>query len=563
MNNVGDQRKPGLSVGGGNRADGGHDENTVPSDSQPNFNIIPTTEPGTSGISDRVCEVLGDAGPSKPTIRKLPCWLDQSREAMEERYAKSLKERCNRVHRELQKSDGQLIRDIYRFQSDEELEIFIRIIQRDGHYCRGLLQLCHDGDHVHVAHDCNFSNGSCRCNWFIKAKTHGLDARRDKRGSRRNYSRSRTITDIQNLLIYYITKGRKLLYQKIGGFMENIHDEGYSIQEGRLNELSGIKTEVGPQVHGDGDQFQQGGCLFHDDEPDPQPSGGVPPRKKRKLGACEKIQVRVVNLCRENPICPPEAIVKHPLWLTDEELRFKTLADREIKSAISNWTNQLTSWSMADYQKLYNDPKCNPIFSAGYGGNFETYYYNIENSVNVLEELVSFQCNEDSEQIYNFMNTLYNVLERKVPKLNCMVIHSPPSAGKNYFFDAVKDYYINCGHLSNANKYNNFAFQDAEGRRLVLWNEPNYSPEFQEQIKEIIGGDSTCVNVKYMSDVPVYRTPIIVLTNNVVGFMTHPAFNDRLRVFRWQAAPFLKEYEKKPNPMAIYNLFKKYVKDLQ
>ena len=79
-----------------------------------------------------------------------------------------------------------------------------------------------------------------------------------------------------------------------------------------------------------------------------------------------------MNLCRENPICPPEAIVKHPLWLTDEELRFKTLADREIKSAISNCTNQLTSWSMADYQKLYNDPKCNPIFSAGYGGNFET-----------------------------------------------------------------------------------------------------------------------------------------------------------------------------------------------
>nr|QOD39493.1 NS1 [uncultured densovirus] len=539
----------------GERSGGGQD--TICNTTQQDNSESTTIEPNSTGISNRIHEISRESGQDTSTARKLPTWFNQSSEAMAERYFKSFKERCDRVFIECQRSNGYLVRDVFRFENDAELKNFIGCIQRDGHYRRGLLQLCVDGDHVHVAHDCSFSNGTCRCNWWLKAKTFGADARRDRRGSRRCYSRSRTLTDIQNLLKYYCTKGRKIYYQKIGGQVERIHDEGYTLpEEGSLG-LPELETEVGTQVYGNGNKFREEGCIFADGEPDQVGTFTEPRRKKRKLGASEKIQIRIVEMCKLYPICPPEAIVKHRLWLTDDDLRFKTMKDREVSSAISNWTNQLTTWSMEDYQEIYNNEKCVPIFSAGYG-NFDNYYYNIENSLSVLDELVAFQCNDDSEQIYDFMSTLYNVLERKIPKLNCIVIHSPPSAGKNFFFDAVKDYYINCGHLCNANKYNNFAFQDAEGRRLVLWNEPNYSPEFEEPIKEILGGDSTSVNVKYMNDVAVYRTPVIVLTNNIVGFMTNPVFNDRIRIFKWHSAPFLKEYNKKPNPLAIYNLFKKY-----
>ena len=157
-----------------------------------------------------------------------------------------------------------------------------------------------------------------------------------------------------------------------------------------------------------------------------------------------------------------------------------------------------------------------------------------------------------------FVTDLYNILERKTPKLNTLVIYSPPSAGKNYFFDCIKDFYINVGHLCNANKYNSFPFQDAESRRLILWNEPNYSPEFLEPIKELLGGDSTNVNVKYKEDCPVYRTPVIVLTNRIVSFMNHYAFKDRIKVYNWVPAPYLKDYDKKPHPLATYKLFVKY-----
>lgn len=233
------------------------------------------------------------------------------------------------------------------------------------------------------------------------------------------------------------------------------------------------------------------------------------------------------------------------------------MSDVEIKKAVASFKDSLTTYSMQDFQDMYNKPDCQPIFSAGYG-NFDNYYYNIQNSVKIMQELIQYQFDNDEDAIIDFVTTLYNVIERKVPKLNCLVVHSPSSAGKNFFFDAIKDFFLNCGHMCNANKYNNFPFQNTEARRIILWNEPNYSPEFLEQIKEILGGDSTSVNVKYQHDTPVYRTPVIVLTNNVVSFMNHKAFKDRIRVFTWMAAPQLEKLEKRPNPLATPEFFKAY-----
>ena len=266
---------------------------------------------------------------------------------------------------------------------------------------------------------------------------------------------------------------------------------------------------------------------------------------------------KMMTFMRTYPMSPIQGILKHPLWLTDPDLMYMNASDNEVKKVLNNWTNQLVSWNTNDFHELYESEGCIPIFSAGYG-SVETYYYDVEKSVEILDELVMYQCGEDVEAAYDFMNTLFNVLERKVPKLNVICIYSQPSSGKNFFFDAIKDFYINCGHLNNANKYNAFAFQDAESRRLVLWNEPNYSPEFLEPIKKLFGGDSTTVNVKYMSDMPVYRTPIIVLTNSIVSFMTDNAFDDRMKQYSWMPAPYLANYDLKPHPLATYELFKKY-----
>lgn len=517
-----------------------------------------STKRDSSGLPIGLRESTGIGGESTSRTRELPVWFSKSSENMEQQYWKSFKKRCDRVLGELQNSDGWLVRDIFRFESPREYQDFLNCIQRDGHYRRGLLQICREDTHVHVVHDCAWSNSSCRCNWYQKAKTYGADRRRDRRAHRRDPCRNRTATDIQNLLLYYCTKERFTVYQKIRGQMEGIYSEGYNIQASGLDGLCEIFGQMEIQIPGTGTELQQWGPDLDDDEPDQGTPSAVPRRKKRKMGAQERIQLRTVEILETYPICPPEAIVKHKVWRNDPDLRFKNVSDKEIKAAINSFKDNLTTYSIFDFQTMYNNEICQPIFSAGFG-NFETYYYNIENSIKVMDELIRFQCGDDEDAIFDFIETLYNVLERKVPKLNCMVIHSPPSAGKNFFFDAVKDYYLNCGHLCSANKFNNFPFQDAEGRRIILWNEPNYSPEYLEPIKEILGGDSTSVNVKYQHDTPVYRTPVIVLTNNVVSFMKHNAFKDRLKVFRWQCAPFLVNYDKKPNPLAVYHFLDKYL----
>jgi len=536
----------------------GEEGNSIFNTTTQDSTVGPSIKRSSSGLPIGIHSVSGDNGrQSMQRARELPTWLTKDGEALEQQFWQGFKKRSDRVFAELQKSDGWLIRDIFRFQNNAELKNFIECVQGDEHYRRGLLQICREDSHIHVVHDCNFSNGTCRCNWYKKAKTFGLDRRRDRNGSRRDSCRSRELGDVYRLMLYYATKGRTIIYQRINGEATRIPSEGYNLPESRSEGMYEPIREMEIQISGDGAELRTFDEIAFFDEPDERVSVKTPARKRRKICFQEKIQLQVVQVLNENPICPPEAIVKTSVWRSNPDLRFKDLTCREIKIAINSFKDDIVSWSMNDFQKMYTDPKCSPIFAAGYG-DFDNYYYNVENSVNILRQLVEFQCGNDEDAITDFIHTLYAILERKEPKLNCMVVYSPPSAGKNFFFDCIKAYYINCGHLCNANKYNNFPFQDAEGRRLVFWNEPNYSPEFLEPIKEILGGDSTSVNVKYQHDTPVYRTPVIVTTNNVVSFMTHPAFVDRIKIFNWMPAPFLKDFGKKPNPLAVYHLFKSY-----
>lgn len=89
-----------------------------------------------------------------------------------------------------------------------------------------------------------------------------------------------------------------------------------------------------------------------------------------------------------------------------------------------------------------------------------------------------------------------------------MCIYSPPSlAGKNFFFGAVASYFLNYGMFGTGIiKNNNFTWADGAGKRLVIWNEPNYEQHHIEKMKELLGGDTTRVHVKYKGDQPLRPT---------------------------------------------------------
>lgn len=67
-----------------------------------------------------------------------------------------------------------------------------------------------------------------------------------------------------------------------------------------------------------------------------------------------------------------------------------------------------------------------------------------------------------------------------------MEIVSPPSAGKNFFFDPVLSFYINRGTIRNFNRYTSFPLQDTVGRRILVWNEPNCESSAFDTVKKFL-----------------------------------------------------------------------------
>lgn len=73
-------------------------------------------------------------------------------------------------------------------------------------------------------------------------------------------------------------------------------------------------------------------------------------------------------------------------------------------------------------------------------------------------------------------------------------------------------------------------------------------------MKEILGGDTTRVNVKYQGEQTLQGPPVIMTSNVDLSVCRDPAFRDRVTTFYWHPAPFLKEYTKKINPLFFFDL---------
>lgn len=208
------------------------------------------------------------------------------------------------------------------------------------------------------------------------------------------------------------------------------------------------------------------------------------------------------------------------------------------------------------YEQYCEIEPTNLIFNAPLG-NVGDYYYSAEESVKRLENLLLYQCEQDKDLVKIFLEDVYNVLDKRLPKKNCLFVLSAPNAGKNWFFDCFIHFFLNFGQIGNFNKHTGFPLQEAVNRRVLLWNEPNAEPSAMDTLKMLLGGDSFNAKVKYENDVVVSRTPVIVLSNNDI-FPKDSAFNSRLIRHTWKSAPLLKKYSKKPHPIAAYLLLEKY-----
>lgn len=286
---------------------------------------------------------------------------------------------------------------------------------------------------------------------------------------------------------------------------------------------------------------------------------GSQENKRPKKSKWQTISGKIQQLLERTAICPLESIKSELCFLEDDELTDPDNNTR-VSKAIEVWSHKINSWTLREFYEMYQKTdRENLIFSRS-----KTYFDN-ETSVDVLNKLLLYQFNGQDASIKQFLQSLVNVLDWQPEsrsgsnvKCNTFLVCSPPSAGKNFFFDTVFTLLLNLGQLGTANKTNNFAFQDAANRRVILWNEPNYEASMTDYLKTLFEGGDTKVRVKMLGDMHVKRTPIVVLTNNAVNFMVDLAFKDRITQYNWKTAPFLKNYKLKPYPLSFFDILLKY-----
>lgn len=273
--------------------------------------------------------------------------------------------------------------------------------------------------------------------------------------------------------------------------------------------------------------------------------------KKPKIGKFERIKSETKALLLQYFVSPLSAIrdvreFRDSLLLSDPKNK------DYIQASFDDFGRDINDYSLGQINELLTRTDAKPIFMASmtYGSR--------DDSLSWIEDLLKFQFNDDEDLICKFLFDLVNILDKNVPKLNAFCVHSPPSGGKNFFFDMIFALCLNYGQLGQANRNNVFAFQEAPNKRVLLWNEPNYESALTDTLKLMFGGDPYTVRVKHNLDTHVRRTPIIILTNNIVPFMTDAAFRDRLVQYKWKSAPMLKNIDTKPHPLAFFDLLNKY-----
>ena len=90
-----------------------------------------------------------------------------------------------------------------------------------------------------------------------------------------------------------------------------------------------------------------------------------------------------------------------------------------------------------------------------------------------------------------------------------------------------------------------------------MWNEPNFEAGAEETLKNLFGGDACPVRVKYQAETIMRKTPIIILANRDI-FPKNKAFNTRMYRKYWTTCDQLKNFKKKPIPIAAFYLLIRY-----
>lgn len=413
-------------------------------------------------------------------------------------------------------------------------------------------------DHVHIFHDCAFSNKSCRCHWRQAPCIQNGIRRRLRRGI--PYARTFGRSAFKNVFDYFLVRegfqkknlflgGREQRFSYPSVYLSSSGNE----TNNRLVETQSIRVRC--------DLCSEFGNRENDKSSFSHSIEGIKEKRSPFRAYSEKISF----LLKKYYCVPPENIRRIiPRTSTDFDINFfNPQKEQQYDNSIELFKQELNHLKLRDFYNILC--KTIPVFYSPTIDPFE-YYHTLEDSYKYLMELLHFQFNHDEQRITLFLNNIVRWFNREGwmtengelnPKINTIVCLGPVNCGKNYFWDPIVSIAGNVGHIGRVNnKTNHFALQDAVHRRIAIGNEVNMEEGAKEDFKKICEGKACNISVKHKKDGIMLRTPVILISNSELFCATDPHFVDiRCTVLRWRSFPLLKESKLQAYPMAVFKLF--------
>jgi Parvovirus non-structural protein NS1 len=182
----------------------------------------------------------------------------------------------------------------------------------------------------------------------------------------------------------------------------------------------------------------------------------------------------------------------------------------------------------------------------------------IQQSINLIHKW----CAENNFPIQTLLADIFDVLERKCPKINTFCLHGPPNCEKSYLMRSLIAWFPFFGEAIGGGASYAFLWQDCVDTAVIFIEEPYITPAEVEQFKLVFEGAETHVHVKNKGDALLQPTPVIVTCNNlpwrwVMG--EESALRARMRIYHCREMKWLKDENKYLNPQVwayLYHLYR-------
>lgn len=447
----------------------------------------------------------------------------------------------NRLLETIKRNVGRpwLLRRSVYYTSNEERDQILKYFTADVCNRRSGFRLASDHptsesstqrSHLHLVHDCAFHHGQCRCAFMSRINGVQLPKFRVR-------TECVTIQDIGRLVFYHCQEGRKLLYlitantkQRIphtNEVLQGVGCSGYTTTEAMGESICGFEN------------------IDNWGESD-TPRCGQPSEKRIRLspearGKVFKVQKELDDMLdwfKNYTVVPLEHTV-FSSWWQNSPFKYEGNGSQNVQKVMNLFRMQVGRMSLHALELFWDNQVVKYWDTDEYRVTVKP-YLPLDESVKLAEKFLFHQF-QSEEAIYEFLFFLSKMLNKETGKMNAIEVVSPPTSGKNWFFDSIMTFCISYGHIENhSSKNSRFTLENAINRRINIYNEPNFDAAFEETLLKLTAGDTVSAEAKYQSYQSLVKTPIVILSN-VSKFGKTSKWNERLYRVRWHKAEMLKD----------------------